>query len=185
MLQSLKPEVIMASASRLLSYKQKHLLLRLPEQVTLPRLQVSPVKFSLGCAAIIALTLTLAIQRIPAPKDPIVVTAVKQEQPPFNPEWASSFERAVLKKADKVRVIDMAKADEPKPIQTERVVPLSVDSAPVVPSVAPAREDNGDTLPAARHGRHAEYTSDNPGVCARHGMHKQVTRGGKSWRCAR
>ena len=48
--------------------------------------------------------------------------------------------------------------------------PIAVEPAPIVEQVKPKRE----------HKRHVELD-----ICQRHGMHKVITRGGKSWRCKR
>jgi hypothetical protein len=140
-------------------------------------MQITPLKLVAGFAAVTALSATLAITRIPAPKEVISLKSDKLESDRIlDQAWAASFQEAVEKKT--VRVIELA---PPKKVITERVAPTLVEDAPVtVPPVAAAREVDGIT-PVSRHRRHAEVRD----VCTRHGMHKKVTRGGKSWRCSR
>jgi hypothetical protein len=80
----------------------------------------------------------------------------------FGERWESVAELAPLKKQDRL----VQPADEPRPVITERVLvapPEDVKTEPR-PPIKPIGEHN---------------------ICARHGMHKVTTRGGKSWRCRR
>lgn len=62
-----------------------------------------------------------------------------------------------------------------------------------VDKLEPAAEDSPPPLPRPRHGvaphpvappaRARVIRTAGLDICQRHGMHKQVTRGGKSWRC--
>ena len=137
---------------------------------------VTPLKLVAGFAAVTALSATLAITRIPAPKEAISLKSDKlQSEKALDQAWAASFQEAVEKKT--VRTIELT---PPKKVITERVSPPPAESAPVtVPPVIAVQEE--DKPPVVRRRRHAEGRD----ICSRHGMHKKVTRGGKSWRCVR
>jgi len=144
-----------------------------------PKLSMTPMKMALGASALAALIMTLAIQRLPGETRMVVEKPTIREAQP-DAAWADNFQQAVAKKQDRVRVIEMASTDS-KPVVTERIVPPT-DASTVVPPVVMVQEDK----PASRGRRHyAERTRSGGDVCSRHGMHKQVTRGGKSWRCKR
>lgn len=91
--------------------------------------------------------------------------------------------------------------DEPPPLpKSDRIVVQTIQYVPPTPTVAsrfadfaeptvvplpPAKptltQDESPAVRAPKRQRAARRTSD--GFCARYGMHKVVTRGGKSWRC--
>jgi hypothetical protein len=126
----------------------------------------TPTKMVLGFAGVLTLVLTYAIQRIPAPAKPV------QMESKF--DVADNFPAAVLKKQDRVRVIDLA-STEPRPVETARVVP------PGAPALAPPVLVVQEDKPARQHRRrHAEARSQD--VCARHNMRK-VKVGRYKWRC--
>ena len=107
-------------------------------------MRITPFKIIMGFSAMTALLMTFAIYRIPVAKN----TDVKNVE---------------LKTADTVRVINMSKAEEPKPIITERIVPdVPVKAPPVI-----------------------VMESDDDDICTRHQMRKVYIRNGKSWRCRR
>jgi len=135
-------------------------------------------------AAMFALLATFAIQRIPG-AERITVEPPEVPSERFDAAWADAFQTAVLRKTDplQVRKIDMTAAtlEQPKPVVTERIMP---DAPAKVPPVLVVQE--ADEQPAARRRHHRIRTASvESNVCTRHGMHKQVTRGGKSWRCKR
>ena len=116
-----------------------------------------------------AMVVTIKVRRTPAP----AVKAAELEAK-FDSAWADSFQTAVAKQQDRIRVIELA-STEPKPVVTERVVPP--DTPVTAPPVLVVQEDK----PVPRHRRFAEARD----VCARHNMHRVTTHGGKSWRCRR
>jgi hypothetical protein len=140
---------------------------------------MTPLKATLGASALAALLLTLAIQRLPGETRMVVEKPTIHEAQP-DAAWADNFQQAVAKKQDRVRVIELA-STEPKPVATERVVPPDVSAA--MPPVVMVQEP--DKPPPRGRRRYAEKVQARGDVCSRHGMHKQVTRGGKSWRCKR
>ena len=108
-------------------------------------MRITPFKIIMGFCAMAALLMMFAIHRIPVAENTRNVKNVE------------------LKTADTVRVINMSKAEEPKPIITERVVPDFPAKAPPI----------------------IVMESDDDGICTRHHMRKVYIRNGKSWRCRR
>lgn len=92
------------------------------------------------------------------------VTRRHHEPSQFN---SIAWDQAVLRKADRLRM-----EGEPRAVATERVIIVRPE---VVGSPSPP------PLPKRR--QVAEERESN--VCTRHGMHKVLTHGGKSWRCRR
>jgi hypothetical protein len=111
---------------------------------------------------------TLAVVRLPTEKR-IVVEKPKQV------EWAESFQTAVVQKQ-----IVTPKQDR-EPI---RQIPITAPAPPVqrvvaeVPAKAPPVVQEEEERPRRR-------SAEGGDICTRHGMHKVITRGGKSWRCRR
>ena len=136
----------------------------------------------LGGAAIFALMMVFAIQRLPGETIPPPAPVPVQAEARFDAAWSDSFQTAVAKKQDKVRQIEMAVATDPKLIPTERIMP---DAPAKVPPVVLVKEE--EERPAVRHRRHHRIrvasVDTESNVCVRHKMHKVYTRGGKSWRC--
>jgi hypothetical protein len=82
-------------------------------------------------------------------------------------------------------ILDRWPDDPPAAPKADRL-PLAaaaeVFPAEVVAPVAAARTDVHQTVGAIASVR--RHTTER-NVCTRHGMHKQITRGGRSWRCRR
>ena len=128
------------------------------------------LKIYLGGAAIFALLFGIAVQRIPAPAEPIRV------QPPrFDDAWYDRMsmipERS--RKEDRLQLVSM----DSKPVEVERI--LAVPDAPkvVTPVVATLTPDK----PVLRHRRSLRMQAGD--VCTRHRMKRVLTHGGRSWRC--
>jgi len=129
---------------------------------------MTPFKITMAVTAMPTLLMVLfALQRIPVPADPITVAVAAEEQ--FDDAWTDTMQPLALRKADLEKTL--ATTTEPKPVAAERILlDVSTKVPPVIVSFA---EDK------PRHRRHAEHRD----VCPRHGKHKVVTRGGRSWRC--
>ena len=131
-----------------------------------------------GGVAIFALMTVFAIQRLPgetaAPPAPTV------EEARFDAAWADLFQTAVAKRQDRVRQIELVSSD-PKPVQTERIMPDVPAAAP--PVVVVQEEEQPAARPRRHHRIHTASADTGSNVCTRHKMHKEITRGGKSWRC--
>ena len=110
-------------------------------------MQITPLKIIAGTVAIVTLLLTFVIQRIPIPEE-------VKAQPALS-------EQTLLEKADKIRVINIAKVVTP-----ERIMPDIPAKAP--PVIVMEEPGNAET-----------------NICTRHNMHKVYTRNGRSWRCRR
>jgi len=120
---------------------------------------ITPFKIAMAFAAMIALLMVFAMQRIPI--DPPIVVAVAAE--PIE---------IPLKKADRLTV-----ATESKPVaDAARIVPPAPDGAPA--SMPPVLLVADEDKPALQHRRqHAETN-----ICTKHHMHK-VWINGNRWRC--
>jgi hypothetical protein len=106
-------------------------------------MRITPFKIIMGFCAMTALLMTFAIYRIPVPEN------------------TDNVKNVELKTADTVRIINMSKAEEPKPTITERIVPdVAVKAPPII-----------------------VMESDDDDICTRHHMRKVYIRNGKSWRC--
>lgn len=128
---------------------------------------MTPLKLTLGFVAILTLLITFAMQRIPVPPDPIVMTTA------FDTAWIDVIKPLALTKANKeqqIRVIDMIRSSstESIPVATERVAPS------IVPPVVLVRDEDKPAM-----GRRRQQGD----ICGRWGMHKVMHNGGKSWRC--
>jgi hypothetical protein len=108
-------------------------------------MRITPFKIIMGFCAMTALLMMFAIYRIPVPEN------------------TGNLKNVEPKTADTVRIINMSKAEEPKPTITERIVPDFPVKAP--PSIV--------------------LESDDDDICTRHHMRKVYIRNGKSWRCRR
>lgn len=134
-----------------------------------------------GVAALAALVVVFAIQRVPS--------AERIEVPkPTLQDRLDSVEP--MKKQDRIiRAVPIVR--EPTPVKTERIALETPPPAPTVappPVIMPPVVPQEDDPPPARRKRerHASMASSRGGdVCTRHHMRKVVTRGGKSWRCRR
>ena len=84
----------------------------------------------------------------------------------------------------KVRVIEIAKL-EPKPVKTERILPLPAQLPPVeqVPDELPPLPPTPPTRKRYAAAVVAPPVEHN--ICTRHNLRKVITNGGKSWRCRR
>ena len=130
---------------------------------------MTPTRIILGLCAMPALLMAFAMHSAPPPAPP---------QPP----------PVVIDTAP--RVIQMTKTDRDTLKFEDRIASVP----PIVSIHVPAGTTvlnqygilKGNTMKeaepkhAVRHQHHASSESD---VCTRHGMHKVVTHGGKSWRC--
>jgi hypothetical protein len=131
---------------------------------------LAPVKTILGGVGILAV-LTYAAMHRPSPAETKPVAHDR-----FDVAWSDVMQTtggSVLRKADQERVA----TSEPVPVQTERIVPPT--KIPPVVLVEEERTEDSPRRSRSRKQRHAAVRD----VCTRHGMHKVVTRGGKSWRC--
>jgi hypothetical protein len=129
---------------------------------------MTPTKIAMGGAGIFALLFTFAIQRIPAPAEAINL------RPSLEPTITVPYET-------KVEALRAAYAvDKPRVIAIERVI---LDPQPTMPTPT--------VVPPILPTQHVKVSLPSPpprlvkDTCARHGMHKRMTRGGKSWRCQR
>jgi len=77
----------------------------------------------------------------------------------------------------RVRTIPITRPAEPPPAPTPEVIQAVVPPMPQA-SAPPERE-----LRKPKMRRHAVRLRRGGDVCARVGWHKEITRGGKSWRC--
>jgi hypothetical protein len=112
----------------------------------------------MAVAAALALLVVLAIPRAPA-------------ETPIHDKDAARLERTRADKSDRLRVITAVPDPMPvlSPVASAVPLPPSLPSAPLSirpPPAAPAQE--------------ADARSD---ICTRHGLHKVITQGGRSWRC--
>ena len=149
---------------------------------------VLPTK-SLALAAIVAWSgiaaSVLTGQREHAPQAVSVLPAH------FEQRWGevAADNESVLKKQDRL----VLPAPEPPTQKLRHVVPVPLDPATIddVPIIraTPADEKQAEEEKTARktvrHHVEREERHVERNVCTRHGMHKVITRGGKSWRCRR
>ena len=122
-------------------------------------------RIGLGGACALALVVTFAVGR----SEPPVVAAT--DQPAFNEMWLGDVKGMELRNADVRSRMQIAAAEPPKFISTERIAP----DAPVsVPPIVMLVKDK----PTAKHGRHVKKRD----ICERHGKRK-VKSGRYGWRC--
>jgi hypothetical protein len=146
--------------------------------------RVVPIAF--GIAGGLAM-LMIAIQRLPG-AERIVVEKPNIKEAQFDAAWADNFQTAVLKKQDRVRTIEIDRAqiasNEPVPVKTETVRP---DPSPAVPKLVAlpddALDETGTEPKYSKRTRRMRVAHAESNVCTRHHMRKVVTRGGRSWRC--
>jgi hypothetical protein len=130
---------------------------------------MTPTKIAMGGAGIFALLFTFAIQRIPAPAEAINLRAT--------PTHETTDPIPYETKVDALRKAYIA--DQPRVIPIERILldpQPTMPTPPLTPSPTQQVVHYVPPSPAPRQGKD---------VCARHGRHKVLTRGGKSWRCQR
>jgi hypothetical protein len=121
-------------------------------------------KLAIGATAAIWPLLFLLASQDDPPQPPVAVPDALAER------WLPDVQTAL--KADR---LPLSAPAQPIPVQTVVV------EAPAPVVVAAARTDVLQTVGAtASARRHTEQD-----ICARHGMHKVVTHGGRSWRCRR
>jgi hypothetical protein len=110
----------------------------------------------MAVAAALALLVVFAIPRAPA-------------EIPIHDKDAARLDRTRTDKSDRLRIITAVPDPMPALPPVASAVPLPLPSTPSsikLPLVAPAQE--------------ADARSD---ICTRHGLHKVITQGGRSWRC--
>jgi hypothetical protein len=136
-------------------------------------------KIALGGAGALALVITFALGRSPAP----VVAATEPSR--FEDSWNDSVKVVELTSAaakNSMRQIDMGRVADSSPlpgsVTTERVVPDAPAKMPPVVRI----HDADDEKPAARRKRQ-RHASVERNICTRHGKRKVETHGGRSWRC--
>jgi hypothetical protein len=89
-------------------------------------------------------------------------------------------------KADRLSLFD-DRWDKMPTVAEIRVIPLDARPAPpppplpVVRAERPSPEHEPDLEPKRRHRHEREHRHGD--ICERHGLHKVITRGGRSWRC--
>lgn len=129
-------------------------------------------------AVIISAVTWVTIRQRAKPAAPVAPVAAKAEL----------IETPAAPKGDRVRVIplptknqdralmqpDAPPAEEPMPVHPP---PKPIERMPAPVAEEPAPEPEPDA-PARR-----RYRSSGGDICVRHGMHKVVTHGGRSWRC--
>ena len=115
--------------------------------------------------------------------------AITATPAPPRPALKQRLDDAAADTKASVRKVDMVKPQvatlEPKPVKTERILPVPMPTPPVeqVPEEYPTP---APPLPPTRKRYAAAIVRPVVrDICTRHGMHKQITRGGKSWRCRR
>jgi hypothetical protein len=112
---------------------------------------------ALAWSGLIAAMLSMSREPAPAESAPVVAK--------FDSRWEELDDPPLLKKQDRLAL----------PVVTERVpvsplIALSVDNAAV--ETAPKK-------PVERH----RHVGERRNICSRHGMHRVITHGGRSWRC--
>jgi len=142
-----------------------------------------------GALVIVALVTTLhATTRAVAPlKTPPQPLAQRLD------DALTDAKAAEPKKADMlVRKIDMSKQSEveSRMVKTERITapPAPIFAAPPPVAVPPqpvAQVQEEEPPPVATRRRMVTRVARGGDICTRHGMRKEITRGGKSWRCRR
>jgi hypothetical protein len=121
-------------------------------------------KIALGGAATLALAITFAIGRSPAPP----VAAAVATPVPFDETWNEAAGQAALQSASLL----------PHFVKTETI---KVESDDVNVTPPPEDEPKKKKLTSLRH--RDKVASVERNICTRHGKRKVMTHGGKSWRC--
>lgn len=113
---------------------------------------------------------------------------------PPRPALKQRLDDAAADTKASVRVIELPKQAavlDPKPVKTERILPTPAPSVPPVEVVPEEYPTPAPPLPPTRR-RYAMVerpvvtrAARGGDVCARVGWRKEITRGGKSWRCRR
>jgi hypothetical protein len=114
----------------------------------------------MAVAAALALLVVFAIPRAPA-------------EVPIHDKDAARLDRTRTDKSDRLRVITVM----PEPMS---VLPPVASAVPLLPPLSSA--PLSVRLPPAAPTQEADARSD---ICTRHGLHKVITQGGRSWRCRR
>ena len=147
-------------------------------------LRLPPLKIAFAAAAVVALLMVFAIQRLPGAQR--IDMTPNQLQERFDTAWADANPP---KKQDRiVREIDRTRpaipVPEPTPVTTLRIVPhdpptMAIAAAAPLPQSAVEEEET----PLPR--RKLRVASRSGDVCSRHKMRKVFERNGKTWRCRR
>jgi hypothetical protein len=114
----------------------------------------------MAAAAALALLVVFAIPRAPA-------------EAPIHDKDAARLDRIRADKSDRLRIITAMPDPMPVLPPVASAVPLSL---PLPLSSTPLSV----RLPPAALTQEADARSD---ICTRHGLHKVITQGGRSWRC--
>ena len=143
------------------------------EQLVLPQIMpadcTTHVKIAIVAAAAVSIILIYSVSR--------AITAT-----PLHPTLKQRLDEAHADTKSKVRVVEIVRLD-PKPVKTERVLPLPPmpaievpDELPPLPPTPPTRKRYAAAVvaPPVEHN-----------ICTRHNLRKVIINGGKSWRCRR
>jgi len=92
-----------------------------------------------------------------------------------------------MPKSDRLALFD-ARWDRMPTAAAIRVIPIEQPASPPAPpsrvrAESPSPEPEADPEPKRRHRQEREHRHGD--ICERHAMHKEYTRGGRSWRCRR
>jgi hypothetical protein len=88
-------------------------------------------------------------------------------------------------KSDRLALFDK-RWDQMPTVAEIRTIPLTRPEPPPLPVVRPEGKDpEPEAEPEPKHRRKVEREPRHQDVCERHGLHKVITRGGRSWRCRR
>lgn len=128
-------------------------------------------KLALGGAALWSLILVAATERDP-PRPPARVPD------PIAARWISEAE--ALPKADRLTINSQFAADKEPPARSAANGPPPRDVLTPLPA---ADTDADDLRPPDIRPRSASARQAGVNICIRHGMHKMLTNGGRSWRC--
>ena len=148
-----------------------------PGRLPLRLWKLTPFKLVTACAAMTALLMMFALQRLPR-EERIVVEKpdiVMQADPGALQETIREPDPAI---EPVVRIVQTSKIAVTAPEPASQ--PPAIDPAPakMPPALLVQEEDDRPS----RHARRPKHEHAND-VCARHGLHKVETHGGRSWRC--
>lgn len=129
--------------------------------------------YALAVSLVAALLVTLASTPLPVPRPVETSRQPAERELTFEERW------------EPVRQLPpMIRMNELEP-RTIPVKTITIRAEPAV-YVEPAEQVvAAEPMPKPRPAIRPKIVFRPKDICARHGMHKQITRGGKSWRCRR